>query len=103
MSLNRCELRVFDYIQSQVDEGHFWKQKVQKICTDAGGDIFTSAVRLEAELWQYYVERSSVVPAFRQAARSEGLQRTSMRNLAELFIRLWTEPKLQKKPSEHIA
>ena len=76
MSLNRCEQRVFDYIQSQVDEGHFWKQKVQKICSAAGSGFYASAVRLESELWHYYVERSEVTPVFQEAARLEGLRRS---------------------------
>jgi len=103
MSLNRCEQRVFDYIQSQVDEGHFWKQKVQKICSAAGSGFYASAVRLESELWHYYVERSEVTPVFQEAARLEGLQRTSMRNLAEMLIRLWTEPKVRKQPPEQVV
>ena len=103
MSLNRCEQRVYDYIQSQADEGQFWKQKVQKICVAAGQDPHVAAMQLEGELWRYYIERSEVVPRFREAARIEGLQRTSMRNLAELLIRLWTEPRPRKKPSEPVA
>ena len=103
MSLNRCEQRIFDYVQSQADEGHFWKQKVQKMCSSESGDLHEVAVRLEVELWRYYEERSGVVSSFREAARIEGLQRTSMRNLAELLIRLWTEPRPRKKPSAPVA
>ncbi len=54
-------------------------------------------MRLEPELWRYYVERSEVVALFKEAVRHEGLGRTSMRNLAELLIRLWTEPRPKKK------
>jgi hypothetical protein len=101
MSLNRCEQRVFDYLQSQVDEGHFWKEKVQKISRAAGPDQFTASVQLESELWHYYKERSAVAPPFRDVARTEGLQRTSMRNLADFLLRLWTEPKPGKPPTGH--
>ena len=37
---------------------------------------------------------------FKSAARLEGLQRTSMKNLAELLVRLWTEPKPRKKAGD---
>lgn len=99
MSLNRAEQRVFDYFRSQVDERHFWIEKVQKTLR-AVGDNSADAVRLlENELWSYYVERSAVAAPFREAARIEGLQRTSMKNLAELLLRLWVDPKpLAKKP-----
>ena len=56
-----------------------------------------AAVRLDGELWRYYEERSAVVTSFREAARVEGLQRTSMKNLAELLLRLWMEPRARKK------
>jgi hypothetical protein len=71
--------------------------------TKATGDDHVAAARLEAELWRYYEERSAVAAPFKEAARMEGLQRTSMRNLAELLIRLWTEPRPKKKapPSDY--
>ena len=93
MSLNRSEQRIFDYLQSQADERHFWIAKVQKTLR-ALGDNTDAAVRvLERDLWSYYVERSTVVRPFRDAVQSEGAQRTSMKNLAELLLRLWIEPK----------
>jgi hypothetical protein len=48
---------------------------------------------LEGELWYYYRERSQVAAPFRERMRQEGLQRISMRNLAELLLRLWSIPK----------
>lgn len=98
MSLNRCEQRVFDYWERHRDERHFWIEKVRaaaKMTPDPHG----AATQLEGALWRYYLERSEVVPVFRDAARHEGLQRTSMKNLAELALRLWTEPKPKKKPA----
>jgi hypothetical protein len=98
MSLNRSEQRVYDYFQSQADERHFWISKVQKIAREKSNDQ-TAVVRLlENELWSYYLERSAVAAPFREAARSEGLQRTSMKNLAELLVRLWVEPVPKRKP-----
>lgn len=55
-----------------------------------------TVARLDSQLWRYYEERSRVVPAFKEAAAAYGLKRTSMKNLAELLIRLWTDPKPRK-------
>ena len=96
MSLNRCEQRVFDYWERHRDERQFWVEKVRgavKITPDPHG----AATQLDAELWRYYLERSGVVKEFREAVGHEGAQRTSMKNLAELLIRLWTEPRPKKK------
>jgi hypothetical protein len=98
MSLNRCEQRVFDYWERHRDERHYWQEKVRGAAKIAA-DVHVAATQLEAELWRYYVERSGVVAGFREAVRHEGLHRTSMKNLAELALRLWTEPKPKKKPA----
>ena len=97
VSLNRCEQRLFDYLQSHKDERHYWEGKVRSFVKDLG-DEHLAAGRLESELWRYYLERSEVVALFKDAARHEGTGRTSMRNLAELLIRLWIEPRPKKKP-----
>ncbi len=96
MSLNRCEQRVFDYLQKHPEERQFWMGKFHSAAKTAGDD-HVAAARLEVELWRYYEERSAVASPFREAAQSEGLRRTSMRNLAELLLRLWTEPRPKKK------
>jgi hypothetical protein len=102
MSLNRCEQRVFDYLQGHAEERQYWVSKVQSISRRHGDDA--SAVReLEPELWRYYQERSAVAPPFKEAARAEGLQRTSMKNLAEYLIRLWLEPRPKKKTEHGIS
>jgi len=97
VSLNPAEQRIFDYLQSRPDEGRFWREKVRVIAAtpDSAGAI---AAQLERELWQYYRERSATASPFREAAQREGLARTSMRNLAELLLRLWTEPRPNKRP-----
>jgi len=92
VSLNRCEQRIFDYLQAQPEEKRHWQRKV-RAAAGPGQDEALAAAGLDGELWRYYVERSAVAAPFREAARLEGLQRTSMRNLAELLIRLWTEPR----------
>jgi len=97
MSLNSNEQRVFDYLQVHREEGAFWREKVRAAAARTP-DEHAVADRLEIELWRYYQERSAHAAAFRDAAKREGLQRTSMRNLAELLLRLWTDPKPKKKP-----
>src|SRR4051812_7953761 len=100
MSLNRCEQRIFDYIQGHPEERHYWLSKVQTVCRNAGDDLIAAA-RLDSELWRYYEERSAVAAPFKEAARLEGLRRTSMKNLAELLVRLWTEPRPKKRSEAH--
>lgn len=56
------------------------------------------AERLEIQLWEYFRERSSVVPEFKDLAQKQGLARTSMKNLAEFLIRLWA-PARPKRPT----
>ena len=97
MSLNRCEQRVFEYLQGHRDERQYWQEKVRAMAK-VEADVHAAATRLEAELWRYYVERSGATAIFRDAVRSEGLQKTSMKNLAELILRLWVEPIPKKNP-----
>ena len=98
MSLNRNEQRLFEYIEANRDERHFWEYKVRGF--DAKLPDRAEAVRIiERELWRYYVERSAIVPKFKLVAESEGLRRVSMQNLAEYLMRLWVPPQVVKKPS----
>lgn len=99
MSLNRCEQRVFEYWQGHRDERQYWQDKVRAMAK-AETDGHVAANRLAAELWRYYVERSGATAIFRDAVRYEGLQRTSMKNLAELILRLWVDPKPKKNPGD---
>jgi hypothetical protein len=99
VSLNRSEQRLFDYLQSHRDERQHWEQKVRSVVRE-NFDEHAACLRLEGELWRYYLERSAVAAPFKEAARHEGLARTSMRNLAELLVRLWTEPRRKSKPAE---
>src|SRR4051812_42130143 len=96
MSLNRCEQRVFDYLQRHVDEREYWRNKFQRVAK-AASDDHVAVAQLEPDLWRYYEERSAVAAPFKEAARLEGMQRTSMKNLAELLLRLWTAPRVKKK------
>jgi hypothetical protein len=99
MSLNRCEQRVFDYLQSHPEERHYWQGKLQA-ATKAMDSEGVAVNRLAEDLWYYYEERSAVASPFREAVASEGLRRTSMKNLAELLLRLWTEPRPKPKRTE---
>jgi hypothetical protein len=98
VSLNRSEQRLLDYVEKHPDERQYWMHKVR---ADAAGctNDHEAASLLEPELWRYYVERSSVVPVFVEAARRDGLRRTSMRNLAEYLLRIWA-PSRTKRPAE---
>jgi hypothetical protein len=95
MSLNRSEQRVFDYLQSHQDERHYWQGKFQRLAK-ATGDERLAIEQVELDLWRYYQERSLVASPFKEAVEVEGLRRTSMKNLAELLMRLWTEPRPKK-------
>ena len=102
MSLNRSEQRIYDYVQGHVEERHYWTSKVQTVCR-ATADDHAAVLQLEPELWRYYVERSEVASPFKEAARTEGIKRTSMKNLAELLVRLWVEPRRIKKTPDVTA
>jgi hypothetical protein len=100
MSLNRTEQLLHDYVQSHLDERHYWISKVQTIARESP-EVSQAVARLDAELWRYYLERSEVAPVFMAAAKAYGLKRTSMKNLAEYLVRLWTEPRPKKPNQEH--
>ena len=89
MSLNRCEQRIFDYLESNTEERQYWRKKVHSVLAGAPSPA-AGICLIERELWTYYAERSSVAPPFREAALREGLQRMSLRTLAELLARLRT-------------
>jgi len=96
VSLNRSEQMIYDYLHGHPEERHFWQEKVRSAVKNSADDHI-AADRLQGDLWAYYVERSAVAEPFRDTVRREGLQRTSMRNLAEYLIRLWTAPRPKPK------
>ena len=98
MAMNACEQRVLDYLEGHAEEKKHWVGKVQKLAASET-DPHAAANRLDSELWGYYKERSGIVPAFKEAARHEGTQRTSMKSLAEYLLRLWIPPR-PKKPAQ---
>ena len=97
MSLNRNEQMVYDYLHAQPEERRHWEGVVKREASRAT-DPHSAAFSLEGELWRYYVERAAVAEPFRGIARREGMARMSMRNLAELLLRLWAPPPPKTKP-----
>lgn len=91
MSLNRNEQLLFDYLQAKPDERRHWEDVVRREAKRAE-DGHGAAVALERELRRYFAERAGVTEPFRGVAQREGLPSTSMRNLAELLLRLWVAP-----------
>jgi hypothetical protein len=89
MSLNRCEQIFYDYLSQRAEERQYWQEKVQRILARDGLNHYT-IMALEREIWSGFAERSQVVPVLRQWVAAEGNARTSMRNLAEYMIRLWS-------------
>jgi hypothetical protein len=104
MSLNRTEQLVSDYVEQHPEEKSYWVEKV-RAAARAEGDERGAAARLADDLWTYVVERSAVAQPFRDRARHEGLSRTSMRNLAEHWLRLWVppRPKPAKPPKDFLG
>ena len=96
MSLNRSEQVVCDYVETNPEERGFWFDKVRAVAKEEGDD-HAAAARLTEDLWSYYEERAAVVEPFKSMASREGLGRTSMRNLAEYWLRLWVAPRPKKK------
>jgi hypothetical protein len=99
MSLNPGEQRIFDYLQSNRDEGRFWREKIRAAAARTP-DHHALAARLDLDLRHYHEERSAVVAHFREKSDRESMRRMSMRNLAELLLRLWTDPKPKKAVPE---
>jgi len=101
MSLNRSEQLVCDYVEANPEERTFWYDKVTATAKETA-DEHEAAARLTEALWAYYEERAEVAEPFKSLAEREGLGRTSLRNLAEYWLRLWVapQPKKKKKPIE---
>lgn len=98
MSLNRSEQMMGDYVDENPEELRFWQDKVKRFAKESR-DRHTAATGLAEELWAYFKERSEVVPSFREMASSDNDRPTSMRNLADYWLRLWAPlpPKKKKK------
>jgi hypothetical protein len=95
MSLNRCEQVFFNYLSQRAEERHYWEEKVRGLIAREGVNHYV-VMGLERDLWAGFAERSQVVPTLRQWVQAEGNARTSMRNLAEYLLRLWSPPVTRK-------
>ena len=91
MALNQIEQRLFDYMQKNLDERHFWEQKVRALAA-AHVDDFAAGAALDAEIRAYASERVRVVESL-----SDMPAGVSMRNLAEYLLRVWAPPRPKKK------
>ncbi len=96
MSLNRSEQMVCDYVEENPEERRFWVDKVTAVAAREA-DEHQAAATLAEELWRYFEERAGVVAAFQEAANRAGLGPTSMRNLAEYWLRVWVAPRPNKR------
>lgn len=87
---------VCDYVEANPEERGYWFEKVQTTAKEEADEHVAAALLTEA-LWAYYEERAAVAEPFKSLAAREGLGRTSMRNLAEYWLRLWVAPRPKKK------
>ncbi len=94
MSLNRSEQITYDYLHANPDELRHWQDAVRAAARQRP-DVHAAATTLEHDLWSYFLERAAVVEPFRSAVRHQGPTRTSMKNLAELLLRLWAPTPLK--------
>lgn len=99
MSLNHIEQMVFDYVQTHPEEKRFWEDKVRAAAAGTT-DEHAAAADLERELWLYFEERSRATAPFLELAARQGLRRTSLRNLSELWLRLWAPRPKRNPPRE---
>jgi hypothetical protein len=98
MSLNRSEQLLFDHLQAHKEERQHWRGKLQ---AEAGkvSDPHAWAARLDGELRRYAAERAALRPAEFELNPGQSLEKVSMRNLAELLLRLWGPPVTPRRPS----
>lgn len=99
VSLNRSEQQLYDYVQKSPEERRHWEYKTRILAANTP-DVHEAARLLDAELWQYYLERAGVLPEFKRAVQREGTRRISMKNLAEYLLRLWGPVRVAKRPPD---
>lgn len=95
MSLNPSEERLKAYVEGHRDERQHWREKVRHVSAKSA-DLHEVAQVLERALRSYLRERASVVPALRAGSTADAVARLSLRNLAEYWLRVWSEPR--RKP-----
>jgi len=100
MSLNRYEQLLHDYIESLPEEHRYWYDRVLEI-ERSNSRRESAALALNAELWEYFEERSRHESAFEQVMATGG-GKLSMLNLSEYLLRMWGAVKPAKKASKSI-
>jgi hypothetical protein len=95
MALNQTEQRLYDYVQKNPEERHFWEHKVRTVAA-AHTDDLMAAAEIDVLLRAYVAERVQVVKQL-----SDMPAGMSTRGLAEYLIRVWTNPRPKKKKTEH--
>ena len=97
MSLNRAEQTVHDYIARHPEERRHWQEKATRLAALAPND-HAAADAVAAELEANCRERAAVASEFRELAGPSRPTRLTLRNLAELLVRLWTPPRPKPRP-----
>ena len=95
MSLNRYEQLLYNYLESHDDEKRFWMAHVLEI-SRRGGRRENQVLDLNAQLWEYFEERSRFESPFREVVIHEGDRKISMINLSEHLLRILA-PVVKKK------
>ncbi len=95
MSLNRYEQLLYDYIESLPEERRFWFDRVVEVAA-TNRRRETAALILNAELWEYFEERSRHESAFANVVGG-GMGKLSMLNLSEYLLRMWAGAHKGKK------
>lgn len=98
MSLNRSAQIIYDYIRSHPDEDRHWREKAGLIATQSP-DHHIAASTIVSSLRDYCEERAGSLSQFRDLRQIGGFDRSTLRPLAELLVRLWGPPPKKKKPS----
>ncbi len=96
MSLNRNEQMVCDYVDENPEELWYWQDKVKAVVAEER-DRHVATGLLAESLSDYFNERAAVVSPFREIADGEEVRPTSLKNLAEYWMRLWAPPPPKKK------
>lgn len=89
MSLNRYEQMLFDYVENRAEEKLFWEARVADVWRREKNSE-QGVLDLNAQLWEYFEERSRYESPFREVVQREGAAKISMLNLSEYLLRMWT-------------
>lgn len=83
---------MLDYVENHPEEKRFWVDRVVRAATNER-DHHAAAGWLAEELRRYCEERAAVTSPFREWREAGGIPASSLRNLAEYWLRLWVVPR----------